>query len=341
MILNNKALSCCLIIEINMKTKYLVLLYILLSTPFFGQTVDCDKDFWTVDIDGKIQKWSLDNNMISEGEIVLDGAGTSLAYCNFDESPTFYSTLLPETGIIYYDQTNGWTEIPTSSMLLNNGGHKDDQYFLADQNLTLLYFNETDLIVLEELQSPEKYWVADIAVDTLGQAWVIKEDGQNNFTLDVYNNAGFVTTYDFPLFHGSSNYGSFFLNNILYIGMGSQGANPNSITPVIIDGNTAILGDPIVFENQGFTDLASCQEDELSVHEFGQDAVVVFPNPTDGIFNITSKSDVLKIEVYNTRGQMLLKTQKRSINLSSHPNGIYFIKVITEEGVLNKKVLKE
>ncbi|MCL6294871.1 T9SS type A sorting domain-containing protein [Jejuia spongiicola] len=69
----------------------------------------------------------------------------------------------------------------------------------------------------------------------------------------------------------------------------------------------------------------------------------VFPNPTQDFLNITSNSQITKLEVYNSLGQIvLLELNKASINVSSLNTGLYFIKI---EDILGnsetKKVVKK
>jgi len=75
--------------------------------------------------------------------------------------------------------------------------------------------------------------------------------------------------------------------------------------------------------------------------------VMVYPNPSNGIFNIqiiNNESVTLNYElnIYNTIGEKIFSqkstTDKTEIDLSSHPNGIYFIKAITGNIILNRKI---
>lgn len=82
----------------------------------------------------------------------------------------------------------------------------------------------------------------------------------------------------------------------------------------------------------------------------------IYPNPTNGIFFITIDNVTLsqftlseaegkgQIEAYNIYGELVLtlpinQLTNQPINLSSHPNGIYFVKVKTPEGVVVKKIM--
>lgn len=68
----------------------------------------------------------------------------------------------------------------------------------------------------------------------------------------------------------------------------------------------------------------------------------IFPNPARDFLTIQT-DDVLKnVEVLNLQGQVLLVENSKTINLSSLPSGIYFIKIITAKGKVGiRKILVE
>lgn len=73
-------------------------------------------------------------------------------------------------------------------------------------------------------------------------------------------------------------------------------------------------------------------------------AVTVYPNPTNGIFNVSyPKANTIK--VINALGEIILTeevNQKssgvKSIDLTNYANGIYIISVVTEEAITNHNV---
>ncbi len=67
----------------------------------------------------------------------------------------------------------------------------------------------------------------------------------------------------------------------------------------------------------------------------------IYPNPSTGIINIEFSDVISSIEVYNNLGQMLFNSNisdsSASINLSNLPDGIYTIKVTTDQETTTKR----
>ena len=80
-----------------------------------------------------------------------------------------------------------------------------------------------------------------------------------------------------------------------------------------------------------------------------QNELSIYPNPTNGKFQIQMDNGKLSIEnyqlsIYNVYGEKVfqsanLQISKSIIDLSSQPNGIYFLQLKTEQGVAVKKLM--
>jgi len=78
----------------------------------------------------------------------------------------------------------------------------------------------------------------------------------------------------------------------------------------------------------------------LSINDHTKSKTTVFPNPTNGILNI-EHPDLEKIDVYDVSGKLLKRFKPNSqIDLSEIPAGLYIIKLHTEKGILNEKIVK-
>lgn len=62
----------------------------------------------------------------------------------------------------------------------------------------------------------------------------------------------------------------------------------------------------------------------------------IYPNPTNGMLTITSSSDITEIEIYNFWGQKIIEQtmtgKQETIDFSTHPKGVYFLRLIQDNG---------
>jgi len=100
--------------------------------------------------------------------------------------------------------------------------------------------------------------------------------------------------------------------------------------------------------------LTSCYSNEINVDiltniselEKNKDSeILVYPNPSHGIFNIAlpTVKDEIQVSIYNLSGQQIKNItlkDKGIIDISKQPNGIYFVKVIHQHKVITQKIIK-
>jgi hypothetical protein len=90
-----------------------------------------------------------------------------------------------------------------------------------------------------------------------------------------------------------------------------------------------------LFKTIGNTSI-SVEENEIS---FG-----IYPNPVDDYLYISTNEAVKEIHIYNMLGMTVYQTAKyngNSINVSELNNGMYLMKVITENGESVKRFIKK
>jgi len=93
------------------------------------------------------------------------------------------------------------------------------------------------------------------------------------------------------------------------------------------------------FDNVAFGDFV------LSNDNLFLEKIKFFPNPASDFWNISSEDAmILKVEIYNLQGQLILTTQLNAnlgkINTNGFSSGIYLSKVITKNGSKTFKLLK-
>lgn len=68
----------------------------------------------------------------------------------------------------------------------------------------------------------------------------------------------------------------------------------------------------------------------------------LYPNPTDNVLNIEMANKIKSVEIYNIRGQKVLLSNKKQINVSELKSGIYLIKIQDiENKIIAKKFVKQ
>ena len=73
-------------------------------------------------------------------------------------------------------------------------------------------------------------------------------------------------------------------------------------------------------------------------------SIAIYPNPTAGLVNISAAANIRSVQIYDIQGR-LLQTAVRdasavSIDISARQSGIYFVKVISDNGSAVQKIVK-
>jgi hypothetical protein len=89
----------------------------------------------------------------------------------------------------------------------------------------------------------------------------------------------------------------------------------------------------------------SLLHNNIDVNFNNENSLIIYPNPSNGIFNLVTKIHVNQLHVYNSFGQQI-KTYKilfgyNSYNISDLKTGLYFIQIPSEKGIIVKKLFKQ
>ena len=102
----------------------------------------------------------------------------------------------------------------------------------------------------------------------------------------------------------------------------------------------------VAFRHHNVSDMFWMKIDNLSVtagvgvedHELN---ATIFPNPANNVLNINATSNINRVEVYNMVGQMVgmyeANDVNTQINTTAFANGVYTVKIETENGTMTKK----
>jgi hypothetical protein len=94
---------------------------------------------------------------------------------------------------------------------------------------------------------------------------------------------------------------------------------------------------------KGFEYVKIHVENIWSVGEILKDDIIIYPNPSTGILNSNGFANIKYAELYDINGKKLFDKQifTNRIDISSLARGLYFIKLISEEGSIVRKFVKE
>jgi aminopeptidase N len=71
--------------------------------------------------------------------------------------------------------------------------------------------------------------------------------------------------------------------------------------------------------------------------------ISVYPNPTNAVLHIQKPSEleIATVTLFNSLGQMVLKTTSSDLSIESLSNGVYELQLNTNQGVFHKKIIKQ
>ena len=85
---------------------------------------------------------------------------------------------------------------------------------------------------------------------------------------------------------------------------------------------------------------------QLSNPDLPMDASIsVYPNPSSGIVNIKCDNVIRSVQLYDIQGRLLqtnlTEAKQEAINIATQSNGVYFLKIVSEQGIGIKKIVRE
>lgn len=333
--------------------------------------IQCDSNSFFALRGDSIDKYSLiGNTAVYNGAILTGVPGQSLAISNNLNgniySPTFYvsdkyNSLNPCS---FYNGVN-WTIIPISysSSLINCGGYNNFLYFMAElpnifQEQIVRYNGVSFYPIYGSPNWGPIVGIADLAVDNSGNVWFLTTSDTTNFITDslvIISSLGQLVK-QIPFSYNCYNaYGSFLLNNIYYIGLGPNNVvHPNTLIPITIVADSAIVGIPINMPTYSYFDLASCNPGSPLSIDIKNISTMwhLFPNPFQGNITISFQKQSFKyasITIKNILGQTIFNEEEKKsdknyskvIDLSFLINGIYFLELNIDKERTVKKIVKE
>jgi hypothetical protein len=94
------------------------------------------------------------------------------------------------------------------------------------------------------------------------------------------------------------------------------------------------------------TNIANTIFQTLGIDDNPWDAnIAVYPNPAHDVVNIKANSAIKSIQLFDVEGRVLQTRLANenvvNIDISTHSNGIYFLKITSEKGIKIEKIIKK
>ena len=161
--------------------------------------------------------------------------------------------------------------------------------------------------------------------------------GQNqiSFNGDRYT----ITPNDIQI-NDPDNDNKFFV--FVYPGEGYHVENFNTI--VLDNGYKGILHVPVkVHDGYDFSNFYTLTVNASTNVEISKN-LTIYPNPVKNFIVISADKNIRNVEIYTQNGRKLMSYPINKlytkINFASYPSGVYFLKIITDDGVRSAKIIK-
>ncbi|GGG45990.1 hypothetical protein GCM10007332_04340 [Epilithonimonas arachidiradicis] len=116
------------------------------------------------------------------------------------------------------------------------------------------------------------------------------------------------------------------------------------VESVIVDNEN--IGKPNTYTFSNVTDnhtiMVIFKLKSLGTNEIHKKSITIYPNPTTDYIYVSGNKKIASLELYNSNGQKVLKTNESKLDLASVTAGVYILKIITENGeISSSKIIKK
>lgn len=99
----------------------------------------------------------------------------------------------------------------------------------------------------------------------------------------------------------------------------------------------------VLLLNTPLMGMAVFQNYPLATTDFKLEQIAIYPNPVSSAFHLSAENaNISKIQVINSLGQNVktIDTNFETVDISELSSGMYILKIDTESGSVNKKIIK-
>jgi hypothetical protein len=259
-----------------------------------------------------------------------------------DDLVAYYQFNLPNTVIIndriglnHASLNGGATKVPSSAPV---GGGVSDRLTIAADGTVIFPNTQTTMIL-----APGTAWTGEVVVSRLHVDPNVSPNSNSNMNQYwIVNNYGstpalplqsltFTTTFITPTGAASS----------VQLSNRSDNAHLNNwnnlCTAANITGNSILFNNTCNISNFGQFVASSPNFTQVSIDEVLENNIVIYPNPSTGIFHIALPSNqTYQIEVVDNMGRVVLNQSNientSMLDLSDQASGVYLIRLIDTAG---------
>ena len=136
-------------------------------------------------------------------------------------------------------------------------------------------------------------------------------------------------------------------NNVLWYANQANaisGSNPLPVSTVLVNNTTYYA--VRVINNCRSIPFPVLVNVTLEINNFENDKINIYPNPSNGIITISnSNNHFTELKLFNILGMELksfiANSKEINIDISNYQNGTYFLKIISEQSEIVKKIIKK
>jgi hypothetical protein len=286
--------------------------------------------------DGNTQSWLTYTNILASYEGNLR---TQLIF----QEPSMDGTLEDFIKIELAYQA-GSTEADTALLFLSQGGN----WLLQSRFLIDRWINYNNFETFEPVSYTEQEFLDGSFVDVSRQ---VRNDLDNGGYFDLgedFDGAAWVLSYRFTLLiddkgNTVEEKSEFYSDGEVFI----EYANLFTYT---YDSNDNILERVQQFYNINTNEyqfnnrsVFGAYLDVTGIELIGEESFTIFPNPTDGLLNLSSKHQIEQVRIFDLHGRMVKQelSNQRQMNVSDLDVGLYFIQATINKQLVSTRFVKQ
>jgi len=224
-----------------------------------------------------------------------------------------------------------------TSLNINTAGY----YASIREENKIVYATDIDIPSIGYVD--EEIIVYDFNLE-VGDTFLVDDNFYNYYNHAIVQYTDSVTLLDNTV-HRRIIFGGFPENYFWIEGVGSGKGILFPIIPFTTDGYEPLLScmkynDTALYINNNICGKCFCSGNIIDPNNVLEcnEKYSIFPNPTTGKIVINIKN-IEKIFIYNSKGQLINNSDKTDIDIGTYSKGLYFIKIITNNGIITKKIL--